>query len=80
MYPMPIKHVPKLISLEDSWKFLTSIAEAVIYRFSKKDQDLLLALGTVLCKIGMIYHHVIEYGVRHDQISGKSETLAKQKS
>jgi hypothetical protein len=74
------------ITLEESWKFLTDITEKVMMKFSKNDQQKLLQIGKVLAAAGMIYQHVIEYGVRakvqqlHIDKEGKDEKKKNQQS
>jgi Protein of unknown function (DUF2660) len=80
LIPIPKKHHFRVITLEESWEFLNRITEAVMTKFSQKDQELVLALGKQLCKIGVIYNHVIEYGVSYTQQDAKTENLKKQRS
>jgi hypothetical protein len=77
---IPKKHEFRIITLEESWEFLNRITEAVMMRFSKPDQELVLALGKQLCKVGVIYNHVIEYGVSYTQQDARTENLGKQRS
>jgi translation initiation factor 1 (eIF-1/SUI1) len=69
---VPKKKNVVVITLEESWKFITSIAEEIIAKFNHDDQKMLLQLGKKLAATGMIYNHVIEYGVRYENKQGPS--------
>jgi hypothetical protein len=61
------------ITLEESWKFLTSITEAVMFKFSKPDQQSVVRIGTIIAQAGVVYQHVIELGIRSKTISSSSK-------
>lgn len=66
---------PRRLTLEESWRFLTEITELVMFKFSRKDQQVTLELGKIMAQTGMIYQHVIEYGIRTlDRKRSVSET------
>ena len=71
--PLPKKRKPLIITLDESWKFIHDITDKVIAKFSKKDQELLMELGKSLAKVGMVYNHIIEYGVRYNKQHNKNE-------
>lgn len=48
-------------ALEKSWEFFSKIANIVIHKFSRQDQDALLRIGIELEKAGMQYSHVLDF-------------------
>jgi len=49
--------------MEISWQFLYDITNYVLKKFSKKDVSLVHDIGKTLVGFGMIYNHVVDYGI-----------------
>jgi hypothetical protein len=77
---LPKKRKIPIITLDESWKFIQDITEKVLAKFSKKDQALLMELGKILSSVGMIYNHIIEYGVRYNKQKEYSHKNKKSRS
>lgn len=55
--------------IELSWKFLYEITELIVTKFSKEDKEALNKLGHILLNNGMRYEHVVDFGIKQNQVS-----------
>ena len=56
--PMPAISAKELLEL--SWKFLYDLTEAVLNKFSVRDQQSIMQHGRVMVEHGMKYQHVVD--------------------
>ncbi|XVN42464.1 MAG: DUF2660 domain-containing protein [Candidatus Rickettsia vulgarisii] len=67
------KNDTKKLSLKEkielSWKFLYEITELIVTKFSKEDKEAISKLGHVLLNNGMRYEHVVDFGIKQNQVS-----------
>lgn len=65
-------------AIELSWQFLYDITEYILSKFSKEDKEETEKIGIALIEKGMQYHHVIEFGLRHDVEKKAKRVLRKR--
>ena len=65
--------------LELSWQFLYYVTDLVLKKFSKQDRDAVHDIGKTLVKTGMVYNHVIEYGLEGNKNFAKAIAEKKEK-
>lgn len=65
--------------IELSWEFLTRIAEQVLKKFSRGDQNIVYDAGQKMNKHGMTYQHDVNQEVKISSSLSKSKSVKKEK-
>ncbi|MCC8417294.1 MAG: DUF2660 domain-containing protein [Rickettsia endosymbiont of Bryobia graminum] len=64
-----IKKLSLKEKIELSWKFLYEVTELIVTKFSREDKEAINKLGHILLNNGMRYEHVVDFGIKQNQIS-----------